>query len=471
MRELLLPALIVLSGALNVAQAAEDSCTGRCFDGFDSSKKCQCDTLCTYYESCCNDYVSVCHPKETRGDVFVGPEDEYEYETFTGDPSLLILSTEAEKDKVIQKSTAAADDTVETTASTLVTETLTTESLGTEGIATEALETSTVVEEEPEETTEELCSGKPFDAFTNLKNGSIYAFRGKYFYELDNKKALEGYPKLIKDVWGIEGPIDAAFTRMNCQGKTFLFKGKEYWRFSDGVMDAGYPRDIEEGFSNIPDSIDAAFALPADSYKGKEQAYFFKGSRYWIYEFKNQPSWKDCQDSSPSELFTQYVRLQDDSWEDFFTMLFGSWKTSNTIGPRYISRTWKGVPNGVDAVLPSRIYVPKEKKSSLRRSKRRKYRRRKNQKRKSTTLDDLFDEIGSLFDDDEDDDPDWLPPPSPVRCQPTQNVYFFKKDKYYRVNLHTKRVDNAYPRYPRPIAQYWLGCKETSRRKSPRLHS
>lgn len=28
--------------------------------------------------------------------------------------------------------------------------------------------------EEPEE----LCSGKPFDAFTDLKNGSVYAFRG-----------------------------------------------------------------------------------------------------------------------------------------------------------------------------------------------------------------------------------------------------------------------------------------------------
>lgn len=33
-----------------------------------------------------------------------------------------------------------------------------------------------------------------------------------------------GYPKLIRDIWGIEGPIDAAFTRINCQGKTYLFK-------------------------------------------------------------------------------------------------------------------------------------------------------------------------------------------------------------------------------------------------------
>ena len=84
----------------------------------------------------------------------------------------------------------------------------------------------------------EICSGRPFDSFTQLKNGSIYAFRGtrmgtscacacllgEYFFELDQKAVLPGYPKLIKDVWGISGPIDAAFTRVNCQGKTYMFK-------------------------------------------------------------------------------------------------------------------------------------------------------------------------------------------------------------------------------------------------------
>lgn len=49
-------------------------------------------------------------------------------------------------------------------------------------------------------------------------------FTGKYFFVLDMKSVLPGYPKLIEDVWGIRGPIDAAFTRMNCQGKTYIFK-------------------------------------------------------------------------------------------------------------------------------------------------------------------------------------------------------------------------------------------------------
>lgn len=47
---------------------------------------------------------------------------------------------------------------------------------------------------------------------------------GKYFFELDDKSILPGYPKLIQDVWGMSGPIDAAFTRINCQGKSYIFK-------------------------------------------------------------------------------------------------------------------------------------------------------------------------------------------------------------------------------------------------------
>lgn len=47
---------------------------------------------------------------------------------------------------------------------------------------------------------------------------------GEYFFELDEKSVLPGYPKLIEDVWGISGPVDAAFTRINCQGKTYIFK-------------------------------------------------------------------------------------------------------------------------------------------------------------------------------------------------------------------------------------------------------
>lgn len=57
-----------------------------------------------------------------------------------------------------------------------------------------------------------------------LVDSHIFFLPGEYFFELDQKSVLPGYPKLIKDVWGISGPIDAAFTRYNCQGKTYIFK-------------------------------------------------------------------------------------------------------------------------------------------------------------------------------------------------------------------------------------------------------
>lgn len=33
---------------------------GRCENGFDSQKECQCDSMCKYYRSCCSDFEAVC---------------------------------------------------------------------------------------------------------------------------------------------------------------------------------------------------------------------------------------------------------------------------------------------------------------------------------------------------------------------------------------------------------------------------
>ncbi|XP_010021808.1 PREDICTED: vitronectin, partial [Nestor notabilis] len=357
---LLFPTLVL--ALLTAAHAAEDSCVGRCDDGFDAKRKCQCDTLCVYYQSCCSDYSTVCKAKVTRGDVFALPEDDYLDYNFTVDlgttegpgAALPELPTE------LPTSLPPAEPTLESKPDPE--ETLPEVPSTTQG---------GFGEPEPVEETEELCSRKPFDAFTDLKNGSLYAFRGKYFYELDETSVRPGYPKLIRDVWGIEGPIDAAFTRINCEGKTYLFKGSQYWRFDDGVLDPGYPRDISEGFEGIPNDIDAAFALPAHSYHGNERVYFFKDKYYWSYDFANQPTQADCEKSSPSTVFNHYAFMNRDSWEDVFQILFGSRMTGS-------------------------------------------------------------------------------------KCETLQSVYFFVGDKYYRVNLRTKRVDLVQPRYPRSIAQYGL---------------
>lgn len=174
---------------------------------------------------------------------------------------------------------------------------------------------------------------RKFDTWLKLNQRfSLFFFaQGEYFFELDDKSVLPGYPKLIEDVWGIPGPIDAAFTRFNCQGQSYIFKvealvfiknyrriflgcltvcktkneyrcqvkcdvyairtscgyhsclffvlqGNKYWRFNNDILDGDYPRDISVGFDGIPNDVNAAFALPTSSHIGKERAYFFKGT-------------------------------------------------------------------------------------------------------------------------------------------------------------------------------------------------
>ncbi|KAM9370584.1 vitronectin [Phaethornis superciliosus] len=450
--KLLTPALLL--ALLIAARAAEDSCEGRCDDGFDARHKCQCDTLCMYYQSCCSDYSTVCKTKVTRGDVFALPEDDYLDYNLTVDfgtepptalPPTALPPTALPPTALPPTALPPAQPTLENKPGP---DEILTDVPGEEVSSTtsDGLEDRDPVEEEPEE----LCSRKPFDAFTDLKNGSIYAFRGKYFYELDEKSVLPGYPKLISDVWGIEGPIDAAFTRINCQGKTYLFKGSQYWRFDDGALDPDYPRNISEGFEGIPDNVDAAFALPAHSYRGNERVYFFKDKYYWSYDFTQQPTQADCEKSSPSTVFNHYAFMNRDSWEDIFEILFGG-RMTGASSPRYISRDWRGVPSRVDAAMAGRIYVASHQ------PRRRKSRRQRKRYKSHRSLN--LGLWGWLQNDSNSAgvEDDWL---SGSKCETLQSVYFFVGDKYYRVNLRTKRVDLVRPRYPRSIAQYWLDCPQ-----------
>ncbi|XP_004433444.1 PREDICTED: vitronectin [Ceratotherium simum simum] len=446
--------------------ADQESCKGRCTEGFNANLKCQCDELCSYYQSCCADYIAECKPQVTRGDVFTLPEDEYEVQDYneTGDnlqpesPDLQTQAKETSQQAPVLNHEEEAPGPGQGTS-------------GSEAGTLRPEITDERISESPAE--EELCSGKPFDAFTDLKNGSLFAFRGQYCYELDEKAVRPGYPKLIQDVWGIEGPIDAAFTRINCQGKTYLFKGSQYWRFEDGVLDPDYPRNISDGFKGIPDNVDAALALPAHSYSGRERVYFFKGKQYWEYQFQHQPSQEECEGGSLSTVFEHFVLLQQPTWEDIFKLLFWDSSSGGAGQPQFISQDWPGVPTQVDAAMAGRIYIsgsaPRSswaKKPKSARRNRKRYRSRSGRGRgrgqsprrpsRSVWLSWFSSEESSLGDYNYDNyEMDWL---VPATCEPIQSVYFFSGDKYYRVNLRTRQVDNVKPPYPRSIAQYWLGC-------------
>ncbi|XP_055052662.2 vitronectin a isoform X1 [Misgurnus anguillicaudatus] len=491
--------ILLLGLLITFTYADEESCMERCENGFDATKKCQCDSMCTYYRSCCEDYDAICRIT-TRGDTFFSYPEDYDEDTNSTEVSVGSKSPHTvvtpSPTRLLRPLSLILD---ETDANLTIT---------TRGTTTTASSPTTVdpAPTKAKDPDAEICSGRPFDAFMHLKNGSIYAFRGEYFFELDEKSVLPGYPKLIQDVWGIKGPIDAAFTRINCQGKTYIFKGNKYWRFDDGVLDEDYPRNISVGFDPIPDHLDAAFAIPAHSHRGKEKVYFFKGDQYYQYEFKHQPSHEECARmslTSPSTLFSRYTDIYYNRWVEHFNQLFGGAQLHHG-GHHFIDKDWIGIKSPVDAVLAGRLYVTPRWPGRWRqdRNYRREWdqqwsqqrgqqwgsRRRQNRSPHWETWAERGIKIGQEFAQrfeqgrwQEQDRRreyhnrrndygygDRYNPSEDIaydilrRRQPLQSVYFFRGDKYYRVNLRTKRVDLANPPYPRPIAKYWLGCKDTS---------
>lgn len=102
------------------------------------------------------------------------------------------------------------------------------------------------------------------------------------------------------------GSIDAAFTYKN--GKTYFFQGSKYWRYSGRQMDGDYPKDISDGFTGIPDNIDAALV-----WGGNGKIYFYKGTKFWRFDPLKRPPVKSTY-------------------------------------PKLLSN-WEGVPNSIDAAL------------------------------------------------------------------------------------------------------------------------
>lgn len=64
-------------------------------------------------------------------------------------------------------------------------------------------------------------------------------------------------------------------------------QGSQYWRFTNDIRDAGYPKQIVKGFRGLNGKIVAALSIA--KYKTRpESVYFFKtGMCYIIYKIMN----------------------------------------------------------------------------------------------------------------------------------------------------------------------------------------
>ncbi|KAM5148473.1 proteoglycan 4 isoform 3-T3 [Mantella aurantiaca] len=150
-----------------------------------------------------------------------------------------------------------------------------------------------------------LCIGPPADGMTTMQNGSLVVFRGNYFWTL-NQGGVTDMPRKISEVWGIPSPIDTVFTRCNCGGKTFFFKGPRYWRFTNDVMDKGYPKEIIKGFGGLNGKVTSVLSVAG--YKTRpESVYFFKpGGNVQKYTFRQEQSKRCTKKKQPSVNYPIY---------------------------------------------------------------------------------------------------------------------------------------------------------------------
>ncbi|XP_050989689.1 proteoglycan 4a [Labeo rohita] len=121
----------------------------------------------------------------------------------------------------------------------------------------------------------DICSGLAFDGMAALSNNSIIVFRGHFFWLLNPKTRRAGPARRITEELGIPSPIDTAFTRCNCQGKTYIIKGDNYWVLENGAVAPGYPRSVSQDFGGLTGEITAALPIPATR-KKPESVFFFK---------------------------------------------------------------------------------------------------------------------------------------------------------------------------------------------------
>ncbi|KAM6938640.1 proteoglycan 4b [Lycodopsis pacificus] len=181
-----------------------------------------------------------------------------------------------------------------------------------------------------------LCSGRPVGAVATLRNGTVVVFRGHYFWFLD-RYMVPGPARGITQVWGVPSPIDTAFTRCNCQGKTYIFKGSQYWRFENAVLDPTYPKVIQVGFNGLRGQITAALSVPQYQ-RRRESVYFFKrgGSvQKYSYQFGTSPT---CGRKVQDPVYTVRSRMVRQA-------------VSNLEPVVNIRTSWRGFPSTITAAV------------------------------------------------------------------------------------------------------------------------
>lgn len=123
---------------------------------------------------------------------------------------------------------------------------------------------------------DDLCSDYPISGLTALSNGTIMIFKGESFWTVDPVSHYISQPLSISKILGVPSHIDTVFTRSNCQGNVYIFKGSVYWRLDRNlVLEPGFPKPLSYEFPGLTPGLTAALSTPATVTRA-ETVYFFR---------------------------------------------------------------------------------------------------------------------------------------------------------------------------------------------------
>ncbi|KAI4884523.1 hypothetical protein NFI96_020489, partial [Prochilodus magdalenae] len=130
---------------------------------------------------------------------------------------------------------------------------------------------------------QDRCEGG-FDAVANIR-GDVFFFKGPYFWRMQRSGSLVSLsPAHITNFWMGLPPgtdnIDAVYERRT-DSQIIFFIGSEYWIFQDTKAMDGYPRPVSDWgmrtrSGKLVEKVEAVFVWP---HNGK--TYIFSGGEFW----------------------------------------------------------------------------------------------------------------------------------------------------------------------------------------------
>ena len=113
-----------------------------------------------------------------------------------------------------------------------------------------------------------------------MLNGRTYTFKGKNYWRFndENRRTDPNYPQPAKHWRGVPEGIDEMLL-WGHNWVTYFFKGKIYYRYDDYKDHVLTIWSISQGWPGVPDNIDAAFT------HSDLKTYFFKD--HLVYQYDN----------------------------------------------------------------------------------------------------------------------------------------------------------------------------------------